>query len=421
MTSDKPQGRRLIYLIGTYPSLTTTFIDREIRALRGWGVEIQIVAMRRPPAELPLSADQHEGAAGVIYLTPVIWSSLIAALAWFLTRRPRRFFGTATYLLTRPHPGLRTRLKTFIHFVEGVYAAYLVRNLSIAEFHAHFADRAASIALVMGRLLRKSYSLSIHAGADIYVCPILLAEKVREARQVATCTLYNKTHLIAVVGEDVAGKIAHVPHGLELDKYRPSRRANGRPVILSVGQLAERKGLEQLLLSCRILRDRGYEFTVHIVGQGRQRIRLENTIDRLELSDVVTLYGALPHEAVIDQYERATLFALPCIRTIDGDIDGIPNVLAEAMAMELPVVSTHLSAIPELVQDGVSGLLVPPGDTAALAGALGRLFDSPELREELGRNGRRAVREAFDLERNVRLFAETLWPDWFAPPDGHFV
>jgi len=334
--------------------------------------------------------------------------------------------GATFYLLTRPHPDLRARLKTAVHIAEGVYAAWLIRGLDFHELHAHFADRAATIALVMGRLLDKPYSLSIHAGADIFVNPVLLPEKIREARHVVTCTRYNKAHLMTLIGDDAAGKIICVPHGLELGKYTPihhvnghsNGHANGRPSILAVGQLAERKGLEQLLIGCDLLRGRGYAFDVHIVGDGPQRDRLESVVARLGLIDAVTFHGALPHEAVIDRYRRATLFALPCIRTQDGDIDGIPNVLAEAMAMELPVVSTHLSAIPELVDDGVTGLLVPPGDTEALAGALAELIDQPQLSAELGRNGRRAMLATFAVERNVRQFASTLWPDWFVPPDG---
>lgn len=416
MKPSPPPLRRLIYLVGTYPSLTTTFIDREIRALRGWGVDVRVFAMRHPPETLPLSADQL--AEGVIYLTPVVWRAFLAALLWGLVRRPLRLARVAAYLLTRPHATFRARLKTAVHVAEGLYAAYLARDLDFRELHAHFADRAATIALVMGRLLAKPYSLSIHAGADIFVNPVLLPEKIREARHVATCTRYNKAHLLALVGDDAAGKITCIPHGLELGKYRPQPCTNGRPVILAVGQLAERKGLEPLLRGCDVLRRRGYDFDVHIVGEGPMRGRLESEVNRLGLCKSVTLYGALPHEAVIDHYRRATLFALPCIRTAEGDIDGIPNVLAEAMAMELPVVSTRLSAIPELVDDGVTGLLVPPGDAEALAEALGALIDRPELSAELGRNGRRAVLETFDIERNVRRFAATLWPDWFAPPEN---
>ena len=157
------------------------------------------------------------------------------------------------------------------------------------------------------------------------------------------------------------------------------------------------------LIGCDLLRGRGYAFDVHIVGEGPQRDRLESVVARLGLTDAVTLHGALPHEAVIDRYRRATLFALPCIRTQDGDIDGIPNVLAEAMAMELPVVSTHLSAIPELVDDGVTGLLVPPGDTLALAAALRRLLTDRELAAGLGAAARRRAVERYSYAAMERV------------------
>jgi glycosyltransferase involved in cell wall biosynthesis len=415
-------AKRLIYLIGTYPSLTTTFIDREIRALRGWGIDVQVVAMRRPPPDQPLSRDQQGGGAGVIYLFPVAWFSFIAGHVYFLLRRPRCFIRTLLYLLTQPHPDPRSRVKTLLHFGEGVYAAYLIRGQRFRELHVHFADRAATIGLIMGRLLRKPYSLSIHAGADIYVNPILLHEKAVEARHIVTCTQYNKSHLVTIVGRNIADKITYVPHGLELTRYHPTPpQPNGRPIILSVGQLAERKGIDHLIRSCRVLQDRGYEFACHIVGQGPQQPLLEDLIAHLGLNDRVTLHGALPHEAVIDQYKRATLFALPCIQTKNGDIDGIPNVLLEAMAMQLPVVSTDLSAIPELVQDRVNGLLVPPENPTALADALADLIDRPDLRERFGYNGRRLVLESFDVEHNVRRLAAILWPDWYVPSNGQLA
>lgn len=404
----------LIYIIGTYPGLTITFIDREIKTLRKWGVDLQIVAIRRPGADVPLSSDQRDLQQGVTYLLPVAWLSLILSQLHFALRRPRCYFQTVVYLLTRPHPSFKARMKTLLHFGEGVYAAYIVRNQQFREFHAHFVDRAATVALVAGRLLDKPYSLSIHAGADIFVNPILLREKIMEARHVATCTLYNKTHVETILAQDLSDKMSHIHHGLELARYCPSRsRVNGDPLILSVGQLAERKGFAQLIQACRSLKDEGYDFHCHIVGRGPQHKELQSLILALSLEDTVTLCGALPHEQVIEKYGQATIFALPCIETKDGDVDGIPNVLAEAMAMQVPVVSTHVSAIPELVVDRMNGLLVPSEDHAALVAALGHLLGQPALREELGKNGRQSVLDTFDIECNARRFATTLWPEWF--------
>lgn len=411
--SDGRMGRMgLVYIIGTYPLLTTTFIDREITILRRWGVDLRVVAVRRPPPEIPLSREQREVQRDVAYLLPIRWPTLIAAHLHFVLRRPRRYLATLAYLLTREHPDRRSRLRSVLHFGEGVYAAYIVRGWDFLEFHAHFADRAATIAIVAGRLLGKRYSLSIHAGADIYVDPVLLREKVREARHVVTCTSHNRTHLASLVGSDQSDRITTVYHGLDLTEYEPTHALSGDvPLILAVGQLKPRKGFANLIEACARSRERGSRFRCSIVGEGPQRAELQASIDRSSLHDIVSLDGAMRHEDVIDLYHRATVFVLPCIRTPEGDVDGIPNALAEAMALQVPVISTELPAIRELVADGVNGVLVRPGDDEGLAEAITRLLDQPALREELGAEGRRTILRSFDVEANVRRFADTLWPD----------
>lgn len=142
----------VVYVVGTYPLLTTTFIDREIKTLRAWGVNVHILAVRRPPLDPPLSRDQRDLQRDVQYLLPARWVDLILSHLYFLVRSPGPFARTFAYLITRPHPSLMSRAKTILHFGEGVYAAYLVRGLTFREIHAHFADRAATIALVASRL-----------------------------------------------------------------------------------------------------------------------------------------------------------------------------------------------------------------------------------------------------------------------------
>lgn len=404
-------GCAVVYVVGTYPLLTTTFIDREISALRGWGLDVRIVAVRRPPLDAPLSYEQRELAQGTTYLIPIAWLRLLAAHARFLVTRPGTYLGTLVRLVTRPHPDHWARVKTILHFGEGVLAAHVVDDGDVRELHAHFADRAATIALVASRLLRRPYSLSVHAGADIFVRPVLLREKFTAARHVVTCTSHNKAHLAGLVGEVLDRKITAIPHGLDLAGYRPGAPApNGRPLVLAVGQLAERKGFEHLVAACAVIRDRGYRFDCRIIGRGPQRADLEGQIASLSLDDIVSLRGALSHEAVVDHYRLATMVVLPCVRTADGDVDGIPNVLVEAMALGLPVVSSDLPAIRELVTDGVDGLLVPPGDVERLAAAVRLLLDEPQLAHRLGGEARRAVVERFDVEKNVRTLANTLWP-----------
>jgi glycosyltransferase involved in cell wall biosynthesis len=406
---------RLVYVVGTYPTLTITFIDREIKILRQLGADIQVLAVRSPGADTLLSAGQIELGQGVIYLLPLRDVGAILCHVYFAFARPATYFATLIYLLTRPHPSSKAVSKTLLHFAEGVYAAYLLRHRDLHGLHAHFIDRAATIALVVGRLLGKPYTLSIHAGPDVFVERVLLREKISEARLAATCTAYNKSFLESILGLELGQKIVCIHHGLELKIYQPGPLNSGsRPQILSIGQLVDRKGFDHLIRACRHLKDRGYEFMCHIVGEGPRRRDLTSLINELQLGSTVFLRGALPHEQVIEIYRQATVFVLPCVRSSTGSVDGIPNVVAEAMAMRVPVIASDISGIPELVQDGVNGILTPPEDDAALVAAISRVLDDDTLRNRLAQNGRQSVEENFDAERNVWQLAATLWPEWFA-------
>jgi glycosyltransferase involved in cell wall biosynthesis len=270
-------------------------------------------------------------------------------------------------------------------------------------------DRAALVALIAGRLLGKPYSATAHA-SDIYVDPVLLPEKMAEAKFIATCTNYNESHLRSLSPDASRVDVRCIYHGLDLATYVPHERApRHRPLLLSVGQLKDRKGMHYLIEACGHLRDWGVDFDCEIVGDGDQRGRLDEMIERLALRDRVSLLGALPHEVVLEKYRAATIFVLPCIISVDGDRDGIPNVILEAMAMGLPIVSTLHSGVPEAVQDGRNGLLVSPGESAGLADALARLIKDEELSRAMGRAGRMLVAEKFDPDRNVKkLLSEFL-------------
>ncbi|HEY0605027.1 MAG TPA: glycosyltransferase [Herpetosiphonaceae bacterium] len=391
---------RLTYIIGTYPSLTTTFIDREILAARRSGVDVRILSIRRSSGRL--SAEQERLREDVVYLLPVAWLSFIAGHLRFALLHAWTYWSTLLYLLTRPHPSLRARLMTLLHFAEGGYAAHLLRRSPGDQLHAHFVDRAATVALVASRLLGVPYSVTAHAN-DIYVNPVLLPEKLGAASSVITCTGYNQAHLAKLGAGHFDSKVSCIYHGLDLSHYQPGNGAqSGTPLLLSVGQLKEKKGLTYLIDACQLLHQRGYVFECQIVGEGPLRAQLEAQIRESGLADVVRLCGALPHVEVIDKFAQASMFVLPCVLGANGDRDGIPNALLEAMAMQLPVVSTAISGIPEVVVDGTNGLLVPPADAEALATALARLLDDAEFRHELGLQGRRTVTEQFDVEWNVR-------------------
>ncbi|HXG41033.1 MAG TPA: glycosyltransferase [Candidatus Limnocylindrales bacterium] len=396
---------RLTYVHGRYPVLTETFIDREIEGLLARGVDLAIFSIRPPDANL--SPAQRALSGRVRYLLPPSVPSLVLAGLSAALGRPRTFFGTLAWLLRRPHPPGR-RVRSLLHFATGVYLAWLARDRRGVHLHAHFIDRAAIVAYVASRFLDATYSVTAHA-TEIYVEPVLLPEKIERAAFVVTCTDYNRRHLAGLVGPDAAARIVRIYHGLPFDPQLALERAERAdpPLVLAVGQLQEKKGLRYLVEACRVLADRGRRFRCEIVGDGPVRAALERRIDELGLAACVTLAGRLSYPEVVARYREAAVFALPSIVTPEGDRDGIPNVILEAMAAGVPVVSTPVSGIPEVVRDGGTGLLVPERDPTALADAIERLLDDEALADRLGHAGQAFVRAEFDIERSVERLLET--------------
>src|SRR3989449_1886969 len=233
------------------------------------------------------------------------------------------------------------------------------------------------------------YTFTAHA-RDIYVetPPELLRAQAQRAQAVITCTEYNRRYLSSEIGPASNGKLHCIYHGLDLSQFQftwPRVFDPGPPAILSVARLVEKKGLRDLIAAADILRRHGRCFQVEIIGEGPLRQALEAQVMQLGLSDRVRLLGAQTDDMVCLAYQRASIFTLPCVTTADGDRDGIPNVLLEAMGSGVPVVSTPVSGIPELIESERDGLFVPPNSPARLAEAIDRLLTSPELRERLAR------------------------------------
>lgn len=403
---------QLLYVIGTYPLVTTTFIEREISALRALGLGVQIISVRRPPPTHPAAREE------ILYLLPPVWLHLLAAHLYFAARRPRAFFGLLWWLLTRPHANFAQRFKTLLHFGEGVYAAFRVRHSSFEHIHAHFIDRAALIALCLSRLLNKPYSVTAHAN-DIFAAPTLVTEKLAPARFVITVSEFNKQHLLQTYPALEARQI-HVLHPwVDTDEFMPptARPQNGYLQIISVGRLVAKKGHAVLLDACAQLAQAGAAFECCIIGEGPLRAELQTRIAAHNLDARVMLLGAKPKVEVQAALARADVFVLAATIAPDGDRDGMPVALAEAMAMALPVISTEVVGIHEMVRDG-AGFLVPPDDAAALARALVQVQQTPRAaRLEMGLRARQIIADDFQVKRGVSELA-TLFRASSGAPDA---
>lgn len=401
------------YVIARYPTLTKTFVDREVHTLRKLGVDVRVFSIKA--SDGPLSPGQQCMEEKITFLSPIpIRAGLAAHLRFFLSK-PWKYLSTLGYLLTRKHPTFRSHWTTLTHFSQGVYTAQMLMKNPVEHIHAHFLNQSATIALIASRLLGLPYSVTVHASSELFATPMMVHTKLAGAKFIATCTAYNRKYLTLLDNKLPEEKIKVIYHGLDTGEFRRKTKntdgsASAKPVILSVGQLRERKGFQYLIEACGILHQRGINFECRIVGEGPMRPALEAQIKRLDLDEKVLLCGAMPQESVKAEYERADIFALPAILGSDGDRDGIPNVILEAMAMELPVVSTQHSGIPEVVEDGINGLLVPPEDASALAEELQRLFLDRELQEQLGIQGRQKVKVMFNPETNAQALIDAFLP-----------
>jgi len=284
------------------------------------------------------------------------------------------------------------------------YLADVVVRESCALLHAHFASSPGLVALFTSRLTGVPYTLSAHA-KDIYTSdPGDLRPKLREARAVITCTEYNRRHLQAHYGLQCEGKLHCVYHGVDLSQFPffgSHASEQGAPLVLSVARLVEKKGLEDLIAAAALLRRRGRRFMVEIIGEGPLRSTLQAQVRAFGLEGVIALAGARSQETVCLAYRRASVFALPCKVAGNGDRDGIPNVLLEAVASGVPVVSTPVSGIPELIESGRQGLLVEPAQPVMLADALERILSSPELSSRLAGAARARLEAHFSLDRSA--------------------
>ena len=390
-----------------FPRISETFISNEILLLEDLGFKVHLFSMRQPRESF-----RHESVGRIRAAVDYLPETLLAPL-------PRLLFHTGRLAARRPatmRRALATALRRFLRTRRSatlkhlLQAGYLVDRLlpksGVTHLHAHFAHSPASVALFASRLSGLPFSFTAHA-KDIYTSdPRQLREKIALARFVVTCTGYNRRHLLRL--SDGRTPIHRIYHGIDIRLFAADGQ-NGPPAppyrLLTVARLTAKKGLPTVYRALRRLRDQGLRLRHTLIGDGEERAALLALIRQLGLTAEVELLGTLPHEAVLAHYRRADLLVLGCEVAPNGDRDGIPNVVLEAMAMGVPVVATRVSAIPELVRHGQSGLLVAPRDPAGLAGAMTRLLTDQPLRRRLIRAGRQQVKTGFDNRVLVRRLA----------------
>jgi glycosyltransferase involved in cell wall biosynthesis len=382
---------RIVYVVRSWPRLSQTFVLGEILALERLGVAISIFAMTRSGEHL-VQAGTDEVRASVHYLDSRGWQNSKAHLR-VIVSAPGRYLATLGYAVRRRAlRGGYTRSNAFTAFNKAVLVAADVgagqrSGAPFTHIHAHFAHDPALVGLLTRRLTGLPFTFTAHA-RDLYQIPDeALVGRASEASALVTCCRANVAHINDIV-QGSGARIELIYHGVDLETFTPPHspaEGSGSAVtVVSVGRLVAKKGFDDLLRACSELVMSGAEFRCDIYGDGPCRAELEALRDQLGLAGVVRFRGERRQLDLVAIYQGADLFVLTPRITADGDRDGIPNVVVEAMACGLPVVVTDVGGIRELVDDGRNGLVAPPRDVAAIAARLGDLLADVELRRRLG-------------------------------------
>jgi len=395
---------KIAYLSSEYPGISHTFILREILALRKSGIEVEAASIRKPAHLAAMTSMEQEEAAGAFYIKSAGIRRFARAHGSLLRRSPGGFLRMAGRTLSLMLRGLSRPLKGAAYLAEAVVLEEWMRERGIEHVHVHFANPAATVALVASACGEVSFSVSVH-GPDVFynVDGNVLAEKVKRASFVRCISHYCRSQLMRLVPYEFWTRLHIVRCGVDPTVFLPRPLpANETPEILCVGRLTPSKGQHVLLEACALLESRGVPFHLTLVGGGEDEDSVESLAEKLGLGRKVEFTGPVGQEKVHECYDRADVFVLPSFA------EGVPVVLMEAMAKEIPCVATRITGIPELIEDGADGILVPPSDEDALARALEGLLADASLREKLGKRGREKVLNRYNLDDNCRLMGDLL-------------
>jgi glycosyltransferase involved in cell wall biosynthesis len=414
VTADPPAPRaRVAYVVRSWPRLSQTFVLDEVLALERLGLELELFALARSDEPLAqpevalVRAPVHHLAAPVRHL---------AAHVRLAAAKPRCYLRAALCTVRARdwergyHAASRWRC-----FALAVRLATALRRRPPAHLHAHFAHDPAAVAFLAHLLTGIPWSFTAHA-RDLYqVQPAVLGQRVAAARFAVSCSAAGAAYLRGLLPERLAARVHLVHHGVDVATFAPPPKRPERspgdpssPLLVSAGRLVEKKGFGDLLEACGRVKQAGVRFRLALYGDGPLAGELAAAVDRLGLAGEVTLAGPCTRAELAAAMRRADAFALTPFVTADGDRDGIPNVLLEAMASGLPLVTTSSGGIPEAVRHGSEGLVAAPRDVDAIAAHLATLLADPAARARLGAAARRAAVLRFDRRGAVERLAGLL-------------
>ena len=394
-------SRPIAFLVSRYPDVSHTFILREVLALRTRGLAISVASINEPRGSL--TEREREEAQHTFYVKRAGPLGALRAAAAIAFVYPAGLLRGLWFALTLPRGDLRATLFSCFYFVEALILTQWLRGRSIAHLHVHFATPAATVALILSRIAPVSFSITVHGPDEFFdTTRYFLREKIESASFIVCISHFARSQLMLLSPPAQWSKLVVSQLGVDSAHFTPTaQHAVAQSFsILCVGRLVPAKGQRVLIEAVERLAGKGRSLQLHLVGDGPDRSQLEEFVRERDLGAVVHFAGAVNQDDILTYYRQADIFALASFA------EGIPVVLMEAMAMQIPCVATAINGIPELIRDGVDGLLVPPSDVAALTAALERLMDDASLRESLGRASRSRIQHDFELATSTDRLRE---------------
>lgn len=404
-TPDSAQSCRLVYLLSRYPAVSHTFFLNEVQQLRKLGFTVEVASINtpdRPRASMPsMEAEETEK---TFYVKSVGAARAAGTAAKTLLRRPQVFVRGLAAALRLGRWDLSATLFALFYFAEALILGDWMRSRGLMHLHIHFCGPVATVGMLASIAWDFPYSMTVHGPDEFYdVEKFYLRQKVEHAKFILCISDFCRSQLMRIAPHECWDKMHVVRLGIDPDVFFPMREKNKpeHPLeILCVGRLVPSKGQLILLRACSLLCSQGYSFRVRLVGAGPDREALEAYAAQHGIAAVFE--GAKNHDEIHQLLRRADIFALASFA------EGVPVALMEAMAMGIPCVSTSIAGIPELIRDGLDGLLVPASSAEMLASALKRLIDDPALRQSFGAAGCKRVLELYNLPLNIKLLARIL-------------
>lgn len=385
------QKKRVLYFIPEFPRISETFIEREVSTLIRWdNLDIKVLSLAKA------SGSTTEDVAQRVFYSRLNFWTFIAGL---------------TYLLTKPAEVAKNykvvRTKGLYFFLKSLGYTKIISRYNPQHIHVHFLSWPSTTVMVASRILGIPFSISAHA-RDVFVEGEFINEKIDAAKFIAVCNTYARNKAIEIAGKNAdASKIKLIYHGIDPKIFEGASKLpawNIPEIFLGGTRLVEKKGIKYVIEASKILKEQGIKHRVDLVGPGDLYNELEKLVEKLRLRDTVYIHGqgkGTPFKEVVEYYKNAGIFVLPSIETGSGDADGVPTVVIEAALAKLPVISTNAGGITDLIEDGITGIIVPQRDARAIANSINQLLTNKSLAEKLATNAYSKAETMFNIKRNI--------------------